>query len=311
MRRLWNKLVGATAPEQSRALVPVSPAAMVTPEPTAGTGADPPSERYFETVALDDLNDPHFINATPYQNKAQTPMPADVRQLQGEINSMERMLNLLFDDDVDSRREYFGRLRDAAIVGFCDCNIENALGNIDDVKGVLTTTGFAAVRARYWQRYCRVFFCFLLFFGVPGGLIYYGWAGGWFDTPAVRLLVPAAAWPLVIAFFWIPAGATLGIFSEFFLRTTDEISKYDELKGINQGRWNVKQRVINILVTAYLFAFLLAIGIVQIGVGNILLNDFATTRPYLSPLVGFVTGFAFPYVRDVIYRVKPAEKAAS
>jgi hypothetical protein len=74
----------------------------------------------------------------------------------------------------------------------------------------------------------------------------------------------------VVAALWIPVGATLGIFTEFFMRTVGEI-KYEELKFINPGRWNAVQRVINILVTAYLFAFLLGIGVIQIGVGNVLL----------------------------------------
>lgn len=45
--------------------------------------------------------------------------------------------------------------------------------------------------------------------------------------------------PVVVAALWIPVGATLGIFTEFFMRTVGEI-KYEELKFINPGRWNIQ-----------------------------------------------------------------------
>ena len=61
-------------------------------------------------------------------------------------------------------------------------------------------------------------------------------------------------------------------------------------------------------VIAFIFAFLLAFNVIQIGFGGVLLNDFAGKTPELALLVGGFTGIAFEKVIELIYSVKPQTK---
>jgi hypothetical protein len=40
-------------------------------------------------------------------------------------------------------------------------------------------------------------------------------------------------------------------------------------------------------------------------------HDFISTQPWLSIAVGFVTGFTFPYVRDIVTQFKPERRDAA
>lgn len=115
---------------------------------------------------------------------------------------------------------------------------------------------------------------------------------------------------LLMAFFLIPIGALTGLFAEFIFNINDDIP-YEQLRAINPGRWNPVYRAINTTIVAYVLAFILAMDILKVGVGSVLLNDYVSTRPFLSLTIGFITGFAFPYVRDLIQEVRPAKREAT
>ena len=140
--------------------------------------------------------------------------------------------------------------------------------------------------------------------GPSGGLLYYAALAGLWTVPRPsngQFFVFVSA---TIAILWIPFGVTLGAFLEFVFRVGDEIS-FDRLNSINPGRWNPIQRFVNTVITGYCFAAILGVGALQVGVANLLLNDFISTKPYLSLAIGLVTGMSYPYVRDIIYQFRP------
>ena len=113
----------------------------------------------------------------------------------------------------------------------------------------------------------------------------------------------------MIAVLWIPVGAAIGAWVEFIFRV--ETLTYETLLYFDPGRWKPQDRVVITVVVAYVFALFLAVKAIQVGVGDILLNEFATSRPYCSLAIGFVTGFSFAYVKDILYRLRPTERPNS
>ena len=101
-------------------------------------------------------------------------------------------------------------------------------------------------------------------------------------------------------------GALAGLFTEFLFRVNDDIP-YEQLRAINPGRWKPFERALNTMFIAGIFAGIPAADIIKVGVSNLLLNDFVS-KPYLLLVIGFVTGFAFPYVRDLVQRVRPVSR---
>jgi hypothetical protein len=108
---------------------------------------------------------------------------------------------------------------------------------------------------------------------------------------------------ICIALVWIPVGVAFGLFLEFIFRVGDSVD-YDGLRALNPGRWKVWRRAFNTVVTAYVFAFIIGIGAIEIGILGVNLKDFVTV-PWVSLVVGFVSGFTYPFVRDTVGRFKP------
>jgi hypothetical protein len=104
-----------------------------------------------------------------------------------------------------------------------------------------------------------------------------------------------------------PVGVLIGLFVEFIFRVSDDVP-YDQLRAINPGRWKPFQRAFNTVLVAYIFAAILAVGAFQVGVASVLLNDFIDKKPELSLAIGFVTGFAFPFVRDLVQQFRPTRR---
>jgi hypothetical protein len=100
-----------------------------------------------------------------------------------------------------------------------------------------------------------------------------------------------------------------GLFIEFIFRVNDDIP-YEQLRAINPGRWKPFQRALNTIIVAVVFAAILATQIIQVGVSGVLLNQLSSGKPWLAIIVGFVTGFAFPYVRDLVQQVRPVAREA-
>jgi hypothetical protein len=78
--------------------------------------------------------------------------------------------------------------------------------------------------------------------------------------------------------------------------------------NLDPSRWRPGQRVLITVGISFIFAFLLAFGAVQVGVGNLLLNDFTKDTPAVALAIGGITGLAFAAVRDIIFRIKPTER---
>jgi hypothetical protein len=152
-----------------------------------------------------------------------------------------------------------------------------------------------------WQANLQILLVVGIVCGALAGAVY------WYALPA-RPGAGFPSWfPIALAVFLIPVGVVIGLFVEFVLRVNDDIP-YEALIGINPGRWKPIARSVNTLVVAYVFAALLAMGALKVGVGNLLLNDFMGSNPGLSVAIGFITGFAFPYVRDIVQKVKPTTR---
>jgi heme/copper-type cytochrome/quinol oxidase subunit 3 len=129
---------------------------------------------------------------------------------------------------------------------------------------------------------------------------------GWLNRPAVgQPYDPLFAW--ILAAFWIPAGAAICVWGEFALRMQAGLS-YEQLLNLDPSRWRPGQRLLITVGIAFIFAFLLAFNAIQVGLGSLLLNEFATKTPPIALAVGGVTGLAFSAVQDIIYRIKPTVK---
>jgi uncharacterized SAM-binding protein YcdF (DUF218 family) len=83
---------------------------------------------------------------------------------------------------------------------------------------------------------------------------------------------------------------------------------YEQLLNLDPSRWRPGQRLLITVGIAFIFAFLLAFNAIQVGLGSLLLNEFATKTPPIALAVGGVTGLAFSAVQDIIYRIKPTVK---
>ncbi len=292
------------------------------PASTVAEGATPQGSEarpsYFSKVELAPPDRPRRLDLTHVQGSP--PLPKTMAKLIGDIQAAVRLVVILFEHDDVRRMDFLGQLHLTADTGLRGPNasVENGLLNLDEVKQNIASD-FDVVRTFFYWRY----FLWLLCVGIPlflgGGVIYVCAmvrAGGE-HFPSVleqslswlpRIQDVSQGYPawviLPLAATWIPAGALLGIFLEFMLRVDGEI-EYDKLASINPGRWKVGQRLINTIVVGYCFAAIMAASVFQVGIVTYLLNDFSTTKPWLSPLVGFVTGFSFSYVRDILYRVRP------
>lgn len=232
------------------------------------------------------------------------PPPATIRSLQTQIEDVERLVNVLFSNDEKRKKRFFHELLLAAKSGFIDIdyNVEIGLQNLQDIKNHIADA-YPQIRQPIWVANLE----FLA--GTVGCAIAASAAHLYF---AGRLLPNLdkdhAFWSgLGIAVFLIPVGCAAGLFAEFLFRVNDDIP-YDQLRAINPGRWNPWYRAINTVLVAYIFAGLLAGDILQIGVSGTLLNLFKDGRPELSLAIGFVTGFAFPYVRDLLQQVRPERR---
>jgi H+/Cl- antiporter ClcA len=184
-----------------------------------------------------------------------------------------------------------------------NCSPEIGLENLQDVKDSIADE-FPSVRGTIWLWNLALLIAAIVGCGLASAILH-SKTGVWY--PAA---VDGSIWPaLELALFLIPLGVMVGLFVEFIFRVSDDIP-YDQLRAINPGRWKPFQRAFNTLVVAYIFAGILAIGAFQVGVANVLLNDFIDKKPVLSLAIGFVTGFAFPYVRDLVQQFRPLRRDA-
>ena len=284
-----------------------------TPPPTDATGgavaskvakppvsAVPPHPIYYSNVVLDLKDDPPRID---FQRAPGADVPPnDMRALRQSIEDVARVVRIVFQDDRARLEQFFGQLHITAWSGLvgAQSSVDIGLDNLGDVKSSIADA-FPIIRGRLWTSNLKIL--------VMVGIVCGGLAGAVYDYALpTRAGAPFPAWfPTALAVFLIPVGVVIGLFVEFVLRVNDDIP-YEQLIGINPGRWKPVARAVNTLIVAYVFATLLAIGTFQVGMGNVLLNDFMKDKPGLSVAIGFITGFAFPYVRDIVQKVKPTTR---
>jgi hypothetical protein len=258
---------------------------------------------YFREVTIITLDNPRRLNIER-PNNAPDP-PDSMLVLWKAIQDTARAVATLFADDAAKLKEFFEGLYIAAQTGLVGPNYSLQIGwnNLKEARDRIADE-FPAVRDRYWKFHFRSLLILLIVFLPLGVTLYYAsvqdlWgipkpARGSFDLWIITIL----------GFLWIPVGASFGIFLEFIF-SVDRHVPFDKLLTINPNRWHPFQQLINTVVVAWVFAFAMGTNFFQIGVAAVLLNEFATTKPYLCFAVGFVTGFAFPYVRDIMYKLKP------
>jgi hypothetical protein len=257
---------------------------------------------YYSEIKLELDADPprlDFVRAP-----ASPPPPADVRVLRRQIEDVSRLVRILFQGDRRRLEEFFRQLQITADSGLRGENssVEVGLDNLQDVKNSIADA-FPAVRGKIWWWNFGLLLAIIALCAAASAALYYT-KGIWF--PDLDDGEPIWA-SLQLAPFLIPLGVAIGLFAEFIFRVNDDIP-YEQLRAINPGRWKPVQRLFNAIIIACIFAGVLGVGAVQVGLANVLLNDFIDKKPFLSLAVGFVTGFAFPYVRDLVQQFRPARR---
>lgn len=229
--------------------------------------------------------------------------PPSYRSLRHQIEDVERLVRILFQDDAPRRVRLLGELKTAAESGLVgrNANIEVGIDNLQEVKDRITDE-FPVVRGKIWWWNLALLGATLAVC-LLASLVYRYFSGLWYPGLDTGSLWPAVA----LAAFLIPAGVITGLFVEFVFRVSDDVP-YEQLQAINPGRWKPFQRALNTLIVAYVFAAILGSDAFKVGIGSILLNDFIKDQPLLSLAIGFVTGFAYPYVRDIIRQFEPKKK---
>jgi hypothetical protein len=274
--------------------------ASATPKPNSlPPTASAPHPIYYSDVQLDLKDDPPRIDFVRAHG-ADVP-PADMRALRQSIEDVARMVRIVFQNDRAQLQQFFTQLHITAWSGLVgdQSSVDIGMDNLGDVKASIADA-FPAVRGRMWTANLKILLVVGAVCGAASAGVIWYYSGGAHG--------PAPNWyAYLLAVFLIPIGVAIGLFVEFVLRVNDDIP-YDQLIGINPGRWKPVARAVNTLVVAYVFAALLAMGAFKVGVGNLLLNDFTSQNPGLSVAIGFVTGFAFPYVRDIVQKVKPTTR---
>jgi hypothetical protein len=234
-------------------------------------------------------------------------LPDAMLTLRQEFVRTARVVSVLFEEEKEIRRDLFNQLHVAADCGFRgpSASIEDGRDNLAEVRENIADR---AIRIRD-QRLRQYTWQALVFGVIPmlmGVVLLLTDGFGY-----LKLASPGSvydqltAW--VLAAFWIPAGASICVWGEFALRMQAGLT-YEQLLNLDPSRWRPGQRLIVTVGISFIFAFILAFKIIQVGVGSILLNDFIDKTPALALAVGGVTALAFATVRDIIFRASPAER---
>jgi len=256
----------------------------------------------IELVPEGDWRDIDFVRA-----KDSPEEPEEMRDLRIAIQDAARVVVSFFKFDREKRDEFLTMLHQTADTGLRGPNFSIASGRSDlaSVKQRLVDSAYE-LRSIALKKYSKV----ASLVGGPTllvGILVYVLSGHVAYLPGANDKgIYATETAILLAMMWIPAGAAAGAWIEFAFRV--ENLTYDQLLYFDTGRWSPGERLAIVVIVAFVFAFLLAAQAVQVGLGSILLNEFVSTKPYCSLALGFISGFAFPYVRDILYRLKPVEK---
>jgi hypothetical protein len=233
--------------------------------------------------------------------------PDDLLSLRQEYERTARVASVLFEGEVGLRKEIFQLMHEAADRGMRgpSFNIADGQANLVEVRETILDYAHN-VRDNRLRDYTRLLVIFGIISLIIGAVVLGTGAFGWLNRPTgVVPYDPLFLW--IIAAFWIPAGAAVCVWGEFALRMQAGLT-YEQLLTLDPSRWRPGQRLLVTVGVSFIFAFLLAYNAVQVGLGGLLLNDFATKTPAMALAVGGVTGLAFAAVQDIIFRIKPTVK---
>ncbi|MGX8007806.1 hypothetical protein ACVDG8_001750 [Mesorhizobium sp. ORM8.1] len=233
--------------------------------------------------------------------------PDELLLLRQDYERTARVVSVLFEDDERERKDIFLLLHEAADRGMRGTTFSIEDGRANLVEARETILDYAHnIRSKRLREYTLLLVVFGVIPLIVGAVVFLTSAFGWLSRPATgQPYDPLFAW--ILAAFWIPAGAAICVWGEFALRMQAGLS-YEQLLNMDPSRWRPGQRLLITVGISFIFAFLLAYDAIQVGLGSMLLNDFAKKTPAMALAVGGVTGLAFAAVQDVIFRMKPAAK---
>jgi len=265
----------------------------------------PPSEKmsYYDEIAISPSpDDPRYL--VYIASKGAAPPPDDLISLRNGFSQVARIVRILFNDDLPTRRHLFDNLHraaDRALRG-PEYSIVDGASNLADVREMVTDLALK-IRSDRFQHYNKLL-CWLGVLPALLGFILLKTEG--FGFKSSLSIANFDIVDLAVVSLLLVSGATICVWAEFVLRVHDDLD-FDQLLKLDLGRWQPGQRVVITIVVSFIFAFLLRYNVVQVGLGGLLLNDFTRT-PEFALAIGGVTGFAFPAVRDIMYRLKPEER---
>jgi hypothetical protein len=233
-------------------------------------------------------------------------LPDDLVALRHDYSETARVAAVLFANNIDERKEVFAVLHCSADRGLRGPNfsIKDGRENLEEVKEHITDLAHKIRDDRLSE-----YGWYAIFLGVLplviGFLIFQFDGFGYLPPPENN--VYDRLFVCILTALWIPAGAAICVWGEFALRMQGGLS-YEQLLNMDPSRWQPFQRLTITIGISFIFAFLLAFNAVQVGVGNLLLNDFAGKSPQLALAVGGVTGLTFVAVRDIVFRLRTGER---
>jgi hypothetical protein len=233
--------------------------------------------------------------------------PDELQLLRRGYEQTARVVSILFEDEVDIRKEMFLMMHLGADCGTrgSDFRIEDGRTNLEEIRQSVLDKAHT-IRNKRLSQYTWLAVMVGIVPFILGAVVLHTRFFGWFDQPVVgQAYDPLFAW--IVAFLWIPAGAAICVWGEFALRMQAGLS-YDQLLNMDPSRWRPGQRLLITVGISFILAFLLFFDAVQVGVGRMLLNDFAKKTPAMALAVGGITGLAFATVQDIIFRMKPSLK---
>jgi hypothetical protein len=216
-------------------------------------------------------------------------LPDELLALRQEFERTARVASVLFEDETITRKDIFLLLHQAADRGLRgpEFNIEDGRANLVEVREAIVDFAHK-IRDTRLREYAILLAVFGLIPLLLGAVVLLTAGLGHFNRPAPgQPYDPLFAW--VVAAFWVPAGAAVCVWGEFALRMQSGLS-YEQLLNMDPSRWRPGQRLLIFIGISFIFAFLLAFGAIQIGVGGLLLNEFAQKTPGLALAVGGITG---------------------
>ncbi len=230
--------------------------------------------------------------------------PDEVILLRQDYERTARIVSVLFEDEMQIRKDIFLEVHQAADRGLCGpaFSIDDGSANLIEIRETILDYAHK-VRDKRLREYTIL----ALYFGVVpllfGAVVLLTAGFGWLNRPSVgEPYEPLFVW--IIAAFWIPAGAAICVWGEFALRMQVGLT-YEQLLSLDPSRWRPGQRLLITIGISFILAFLLAYDAIQVGLGGLLLNDFAKKTPAMGLAVGGITGLAFAAVQDIIFRIRP------